>query len=182
MGTEENIREGEQMILEHEGQLIVPARSLAPPDGIHLSMSCGKIDLPMSQDFLSDHSIVLTTWDRSTEEGADREERHTVDAKRDGENWINKTMDIVAVSVRAGTLVDDKGEEVTTIFTSIETDKGDIFSLTGSAIADCLIARMRRNISRGPIDEQHPMRLELQRVKCKNDASRSYYWFARPKQ
>lgn len=125
------------------------------------------------------------TFPLDSKEGVMRRERHNADETDEAENWINKTITIVAASLGTAEFEEEGGELTIVPRLVVETDEGQLVQVFSVPSVKSFDARLNTHILDGPLSASHPLDLVLVRRQSKqvdpvSKKPRSYYWFNRP--
>ena len=137
----------------------------------------GPLAIPASWGMTANEHEFVSTWDITTAEGAARREAHILDADDNGADWINRRIEIVAVSVRPIEFPDEAGELVKTARVVLEDKSGALIRLNSLFVLRNLQTRLTTHFMSGTLSAEHPLVLELQRKPTKEN--RSMYYLAR---
>lgn len=120
----------------------------------------------------------MCSYDVDTRDGIERRERHECDVQDNGNQYINKTLDIGWFTIGVTEMADESGEFHKVPILTLECTNGDLLNLFSSPALRCFIGRLRTHILDGPLGPEHPIKLVL--VARETKGARRMYWLERP--
>lgn len=138
------------------------------------ALSVALIDLEQN----SHNPILITSYERDTRPGLMRLERHELDVRDNGNEYVNLELNIVAFSLGRTEMCNDKGELSAVPILTLETKDGKLLNLFSPSVLRCFISRLRVHLFDGALSDIHPIKLKLVRRQTSNE--RSMYWLERP--
>lgn len=133
--------------------------------------------LVKTEQNLSDVTF-MASYDTLNREGIMRRERHECDVTDNGNQYLNKTLEIAYFTIGVTELPNEQGEFAKVPITTLECTNGDLLNLFSAPALRCFIGRLRTHILDGPLGPNHPITLVL--VARETKGARRMYWLERP--